>query len=130
MYVVMDTSPTAPVTINFTGTQVGYDLSSVTFDNTNWSTPQTVTVNAIDDDIDEHPDTHPGNTSFSVVTTDPVYTAWPISDLPAAITAFKAMPEAGQQAGAAWLTQATGAAEALALIKAQTGAALQKFSQP
>lgn len=51
-------------------------------------------------------------------------------DLTAAITAFKAMPEAGQQAGAAWLTQAAGAAEALALIKVQTGAALQKFSHP
>lgn len=67
---------------------------------------------------------------------DPVASAEKVSkalhkgDLPAAITAFKAMPEAGQQAGAAWLTQATGAAEALALIKAQTGAALQKFSQP
>lgn len=51
-------------------------------------------------------------------------------DLTQAIAAFKAMPEAGQQAGAAWLTQAAGAAEALALIKAQTGAALQKFSHP
>ncbi|QEN89005.1 hypothetical protein FZC33_23065 [Labrys sp. KNU-23] len=67
---------------------------------------------------------------------DPVAAAEKVSkalhkgDLSAAITAFKAMPEAGQQAGAAWLTQATGAAEALALIKAQTGAALQKFSHP
>ncbi|WP_454811145.1 hypothetical protein [Labrys neptuniae] len=67
---------------------------------------------------------------------DPVASAEKVSkalhagDLTAAIAAFKAMPEAGQQAGAAWLTQAAGAAEALALIKAQTGAALQKFSHP
>ncbi|PRH86290.1 hypothetical protein C5L14_18835 [Labrys okinawensis] len=67
---------------------------------------------------------------------DPVASAEKVSkalhqgDLPAAIAAFKAMPEAGQQAGAAWLREASATAEALALIKAQTGAALQKFSQP
>lgn len=49
-------------------------------------------------------------------------------DLPGALAAFKALPEAGQQAGAAWLAQATDAATALDLIKAQTSAALQKFS--
>ncbi len=67
---------------------------------------------------------------------DPVASAEKVSralhqgDLTAAIAAFKAMPEPGRQAGAAWLAQASAAAEALALIKAQTGAALQKFSQP
>ncbi|GLS20909.1 hypothetical protein GCM10007874_39260 [Labrys miyagiensis] len=49
-------------------------------------------------------------------------------DLPGAIAAFKAMPEAAQQAGAAWLSQASGAASAFDLIKAQTSAALQKFT--
>ncbi|WP_413991044.1 hypothetical protein ACMDCR_02700 [Labrys okinawensis] len=49
-------------------------------------------------------------------------------DLPGAIAAFKAMPDAAQQAGAAWLSQASGAASAFDLIKAQTSAALQKFT--
>ncbi|CAM5774076.1 hypothetical protein LMIY3S_04391 [Labrys miyagiensis] len=65
---------------------------------------------------------------------DPAWPAQRVSDalrkgdLPGAIAAFKAMPEAGQQAGAAWLSQASGAATAFDLIKAQTSAALQKFT--
>jgi hypothetical protein len=69
-----------------------------------------------------------------VSASDPGWPAQQVSDtlrrgdLPSAIAAFKTMPEAGRQAGAAWLAQASGAATAFDLIKAQTGAALQKFT--
>jgi hypothetical protein len=49
-------------------------------------------------------------------------------DLPGAVAAFKAMPEPAQQAGAAWLSQASQALGALDAIKAETDAALQKLS--
>jgi hypothetical protein len=74
--------------------------------------------------------THEGEVSAG----DPAWPAQKVSDalhkgdLTGAIAAFKAMPDAGQQAGAAWLSQASGAATALDLIKAQTSAALQKFT--
>ncbi|MDQ0395975.1 COG4223 family protein [Labrys monachus] len=51
-------------------------------------------------------------------------------DLAGAVAVFKAMPEAGQQAGAAWLAQAGSALGALDVIQAETAAALQKFSSP
>jgi len=49
-------------------------------------------------------------------------------DLAAAIAAFKALPAPAQQAGATWLSQASGVLDALTLIKAESNAALQKFS--
>jgi hypothetical protein len=66
--------------------------------------------------------------------TDPAYPAQKVADalrrgdLAGAIDAFKAIPEPARQAGAAWLSQASGAATAFDLIKAQTSAALQKFT--
>ncbi len=83
--VVLETQPAADVTIDLIGTQVGFDVDPLTFTSLTWNTPQTVTVTATDDDIDEHPDTHAGLVEFDV-TGDPVYAGWVLADIPVAIT--------------------------------------------
>ncbi len=61
--------PTADVTISTTGgTQVTAAPTSVTFTPANWNTPQTVTVSAVQDDVDE-PDPHAGEVAHLASTT-------------------------------------------------------------
>lgn len=53
--VVLSTQPTASVTVPVTeaDAQFGTDKTSLTFTTENWSTPQTVTVTAVDDETEE-----------------------------------------------------------------------------
>ena len=52
--VVLDTQPTADVTIDITaGGDVTTDLTSVTFTQSTWNIPQTITVSAAEDDDDD-----------------------------------------------------------------------------
>ncbi|NJK37403.1 MAG: hypothetical protein HC920_06335 [Oscillatoriales cyanobacterium SM2_3_0] len=50
---VLDTSPTAPVTVNFTPEDLLEPIDVIVFDSSNWDTPQTVTVVAVDDNFVE-----------------------------------------------------------------------------
>jgi hypothetical protein len=83
--VVLDTQPTADVTITLTGTQVGFDVNPLVFTTANWATPQAVVVNAIDDDIDED-DPHPGLITFAVASPDTTYAAFTPSDITVDVT--------------------------------------------
>ncbi|MCW2926030.1 MAG: hypothetical protein JWM98_3434, partial [Thermoleophilia bacterium] len=84
---VLGSQPTADVTIALTGTQVSAATNPVVFSPVNWNIPQTVTVTATDDLVDEHPDTHAGKVAFSVTSSDLTYDAWTaLSDIPVAIT--------------------------------------------
>ena len=63
--VVLDTQPTASVTIGLTSSDLGEGTvapASVTFTTGDWNTPQTVTVTGVDDAIDD------GNVVYNIVT--------------------------------------------------------------
>lgn len=77
--IVLDSMPTADVVVNLTGSQVSTVTPTVTFTSLNWSLPQIVTVDAIDDLVDES-DPHPGAISFAITSGDPFYNAWPEPD--------------------------------------------------
>ena len=58
--VVLDTKPTGNVTVTVSGlagTDVSLDKTTLTFTDQNWGTAQTVTVTAVDDDLDEDSET-------------------------------------------------------------------------
>ncbi|MEQ1856709.1 MAG: Calx-beta domain-containing protein [Longimicrobiales bacterium] len=73
--VVLSTQPTANVTVGLTSsdlTEGTVSVASLTFTTVNWSTPQTVTVTGVNDDVDD------GDIAYSIVTapatsTDPSY---------------------------------------------------------
>ena len=72
MEVSLSVAPTDTVTINLAaGTQLTASATTLTFNATNWSTPQAVTVTAIDDTVLEG--RHSGTLSVSVQTTDGLY---------------------------------------------------------
>ncbi len=63
--IVLDTQPSADVTIGLSSsdtTEGTIAVSSVVFTNGNWSTPQTVTVTGVNDDLDD------GDIAYSIVT--------------------------------------------------------------
>jgi hypothetical protein len=78
--VVLETQPTADVTVDLVGTQVGFDVDPLVFTTANWATPQVVTVNAIQDPIDEA-DPHAGLVELDVTSADLVYDAWSLTDI-------------------------------------------------
>lgn len=73
--VVLNSQPTASVTVNFSvndATEAELDLTSLTFNSSDWATPQSVTVTGLDDDLAD------GNVAFAVVfgdtlSLDPAY---------------------------------------------------------
>ena len=81
--IVLNTQPTADVTINISSSDTGegaVDKSSVTFTAGNWSTAQTVRVTGVDDDIDD------GNINYTIVhadavSSDPVYDGMPVNNV-------------------------------------------------
>ncbi|NNJ10415.1 hypothetical protein EKD04_008760 [Chloroflexales bacterium ZM16-3] len=98
--VVLTSEPTAPVTISISITpnaQVSVDTPSLTFDATNWSTAQTVTVTAVDDAVDEGPNTEPtlndiasrhiGLITHTITSSDPKYNSPPLPVIPQ-VTAY------------------------------------------
>ncbi|MEO1185493.1 MAG: lamin tail domain-containing protein, partial [Cyanobacteria bacterium J06636_27] len=78
--VVLDSQPTTDVTINVsTGGETTVDLNTLTFTNSNWDTPQTVTITAVDDTEVEnnHSDTvshtiSSNDTNYSGITVDSI----------------------------------------------------------
>ncbi|MCW2950717.1 MAG: hypothetical protein JWN41_1730, partial [Thermoleophilia bacterium] len=85
--VVLETQPTADVTITLAGLPQIAVPAPLVFTAANWSTPQTVNVTAVNDAVDEHPDTHAGLITGVVTSPDATYDNWPTyADIPVAIT--------------------------------------------
>jgi hypothetical protein len=83
---VLNTQPSAPVTVaaSADATQLLVTPASLTFTPDNWSVPQTVTAQAVDDQIDRGDHTVP--ISHSAVSADPAYNNITISNLQVAVT--------------------------------------------
>ena len=83
--VVLDSQPASDVTFNLSpDTQLGVNVSSLTFTSVNWNVAQTVTVNAVDDSVVEG--AHTGSLAFSVSSSDQSYNALSVSSLSVSIT--------------------------------------------
>ena len=83
--VVLESQPTANVTITLNaGTQLTVDATILTFTPDNWDTPQTVTVTAINDNVDEGP--HSGTVKHTVASSDPNYGGFGLDDVAVQIT--------------------------------------------
>ncbi len=83
---VLTAQPTDDVVVTITpNAQVEISVPTVTFTNANWSTPQTVTVTAVDDaDIETSP--HSGVVSHTVASTDLNYNGAVVASVSASIT--------------------------------------------
>jgi hypothetical protein len=83
--IVLESAPLAPVTVALsTDEGVTLSTSSLTFTDNNWNQPQTVTVNAVNNDIDEG-----GRTvliSHTVSSADANYNGFELADVTVAIT--------------------------------------------
>jgi len=83
--VVLNSQPQLNVTVNIVpNAQVTTSVASVVFTPTNWNTPQTVTVTAVDDGVQEG--AHTGLVSHNVTTSDPGYTGFVVADVTVNIT--------------------------------------------
>ncbi len=84
--VVLMSEPTDDVTITVSpDAQVTTDQSSLTFTNINWDIPQTVTVTAVDDAIDESA-THTGVITHTAASADPGYDGMIVDEVVANVT--------------------------------------------
>jgi hypothetical protein len=75
--VVLDSIPTAPMTLNITSSDtnaITVSQSSLVFDSTNWNVPQVVTVTGVDDDILAGPN-RSAAVEFAISTACPFYSA-------------------------------------------------------
>ena len=82
--VLLNTQPTSNVTINFQlDGQTVVDQASLVFTPENWSTPQTVTVSAVDDTLGES--FHTSTIGHTIFTTDSVYSNSTVSSISANI---------------------------------------------
>ncbi|MBX7147562.1 hypothetical protein K1X76_00630 [bacterium] len=84
--IVLNALPTQDVVITVSGTaQASVNLSTLTFTNANWNTPQTITVTAVDDDSDE---TSPDTTSIthSVTSDDDNYDGLSLASVSVSVT--------------------------------------------
>ncbi|MBL8792802.1 MAG: hypothetical protein JNM56_02755 [Planctomycetia bacterium] len=78
--VVLNSRPTAPVTVTLTpDDQVTTDRTHLVFDATNWNQPQTVTVIAVDDTVEEGH--HSGVIRHTVSSADPHYNGIAVAPL-------------------------------------------------
>ncbi|MUG96098.1 hypothetical protein F7734_28655 [Scytonema sp. UIC 10036] len=78
--IVLNTKPTANVTINLTpDSQISTDKTSVTFTPGNWNVAQTIAVNAIDDTLEEG--TQTVNIAHTITSADSDYSSLSVSNL-------------------------------------------------
>lgn len=78
--VVLATAPTAEVIITtLPDVQVSTSPVNLTFNSTNWNTPQIVTINAINDDLEES--LHSASIMHSANSLDPLFTSSPLPDI-------------------------------------------------
>ncbi|MDY7020336.1 MAG: Calx-beta domain-containing protein, partial [Cyanobacteriota bacterium] len=77
---VLTTVPTEPVTIQFETDSQIQPLAEISFDENNWNTPQTVEVQAVDDELVEDR-THSSLIRHTVTSDDPNYNGFILSDV-------------------------------------------------
>ncbi|WP_413162069.1 DUF4347 domain-containing protein [Capilliphycus salinus ALCB114379] len=77
---VLTTVPTAPVTVRFETDNQIEPLTEITFDETNWNVPQTVEIQAVDDDLVEDR-THNSLITHVVTSNDPNYNGFILDDV-------------------------------------------------
>ena len=83
--VALSSSPTSDVIVSGTpNSQVGISPSSLTFTSSNWNSPQTVTVSAVNDNVVEG--IHSGSISYAATSADVVYNGISIAPLSVTIT--------------------------------------------
>ena len=68
------------INLDYDSAQISLDVASFTFNTSNWSTPQTMTITAIDDTVYEA-DPHTAAIGAAVVTTDIAYAGIEVADL-------------------------------------------------
>jgi len=84
--IVLTSEPVGEVTVSINAdSQLSVDKSSVVFTLTNWNVPQTISVTAIDDDIDEI-NTHNGMITHSVSSSDTEYNGLGVNNVIGVIT--------------------------------------------
>jgi hypothetical protein len=85
--VVLNTAPAANVVVavNYTGAELTVSPTALTFTPSNWSTPQTVTIQGVDDTIVEAAQ-HTVTITHAVSSTDPVYNGIRAPSVPVTIT--------------------------------------------
>ena len=84
--IVLDSEPTNSVTISVTpDTQTTVSTSSVVFTSANWDTPVTVTVSAVDDDVDES-SPHLSTITHTATSGDANYDAIAVANVTPSIT--------------------------------------------
>ncbi|MEM7028701.1 MAG: FG-GAP-like repeat-containing protein [Chloroflexota bacterium] len=77
---VLDSQPQANVTVNLTGdSQISLSTPSINFTNLNWNTPQTLTVNAVDDAAQEG--SHTATINHTVSSGDLDFDSLAVSDV-------------------------------------------------
>lgn len=82
---VLQSAPTSDVTITLTpNAQVSVSPTTLTFTSSNWSTPQTVTVTAVDDFVAEG--AHTGSIAYSLASADTNYNGLVVAPLAVNIT--------------------------------------------
>lgn len=73
---VLDSLPTATVTVSMTfDSDIVGSTGSLIFTTENWNVPQTVTVTAVDDSVDET-DPHPGSVTFNFISDDTIFDSY------------------------------------------------------
>ncbi len=83
--VFLNSQPQLNVTVNIVpNAQVTTNVSMLTFTPANWNAPQTVTVTAVDDGVQEG--THTGVVSHNITSTDPGYAGFAVADVAVNIT--------------------------------------------
>ncbi len=82
---VLTTVPTSPVTIQFETDNQIEPITEITFDETNWNSPQIIEVIAIDDDIVEDP-IHTSLITHVVISDDPNYNGLSLENVNVEIT--------------------------------------------
>ncbi len=83
--VVLNSQPTSGVDINLSAdSQVNISASTLTFTTSNWNTPQTVSVTAVDDSIAEG--SHSGVITHLVSSSDSTYSALSVASVTAQVT--------------------------------------------
>ena len=83
--VFLNSQPQLNVTVNIVpNAQVTTNVSALTFTPANWNTPQTVTVTAVDDGVQEG--AHTGIVSHNITSTDPGYAGLVVADVSVNIT--------------------------------------------
>jgi predicted extracellular nuclease len=85
--VVLTTRPTADVTVTLTpDAETTLDQTVLTFTPADWDVPQTVTVSAVADAVDEAPDLHVSTITVAVTSTDTDYDGLAVADLTVNVT--------------------------------------------